>query len=362
MIRSVVLRPVARCAVMLALLLSMAACGFDALGTGVATEGGSSGATEPGSASDPSGAPGPSESSSASSTSSEAGSDSDATASATASTTSSTDTTTTDGTTTADTDAPDVLVGDDAVVVRYYLDEVEEGEPGPLAFDAAGPPALDLAIAWDAGTMTPRYVNTDGHRGLHWPQASFGGSAIAPVLETKMMALDGRTEATLEVVVDMQAVFLSAEPWARILVWQPDIVPYNIQMGLLGFWHEDAIALDIRSAWQVDNTPPTGRWSLSMFPGRIVVHAVFDTTVDSSDRVRLYIDGSRIDPTFVNPPGEGDTLTVSEDAFLVLGNRPSGSATLGGTLFYAAIYDRALTPAEVDHNAAILLDDDDTPP
>jgi hypothetical protein len=247
------------------------------------------------------------------------------------------------------------------VVVRYFLDEAAPGPPEEFVLDAAPGPALDLPVFYDAGSSSPAYVEDDGQRGLHWSTIGLPGRAQVALSGTKFMDVDGLGAATVEVVVDMVDVFMSEEPWARILVWQPDIVPYNVQMGLLGFWDNDAVALDIRSAWQADNTPPTGRWSLASHTGRIVVHAVFDTSLPADDRVRLFIDGELATPTFVNPPGAGDTLTVSDDAFLLLGNRPAANTSFGGTLYYAAVYGRALDDLEVVSNATLLAADDDAP-
>ncbi len=46
---------------------------------------------------------------------------------------------------------------------------------------------------------------------------------------------------------------------------------------------------------------------------------------------------------------------------LTLGNRDNGDRSLSGTMHYAAIYDRALSEAEIQHNAALLGALDDEP-
>jgi hypothetical protein len=334
----------------------IAACGFDSSGGGVPSDdGGGAASTGTSTSGDPSGSPSTSGSSAASTA--------DTTAAQTDAGTTNETSATTEGESAAnETDGRVGLAGDDAVVVRYYLDEQADGVANTDALDAAGPPQLDLTLQVHGASSTPQYVETQGNRGLHWPQHGQGGYASAPASNSKLMDMNGSTEATLEVVVDVTSVFVTDEPWARILVWQPDIVPFNVQMGLLGYWHDNAIALDIRSAWQANNNPPTGRWALgSQSPGRIVVHAVFDTKLAAEDRVRLYVDGAIATPTFVNPPDEDATLTVTNDAFLLLGNRPTGDTAFGGTLYYAAIYDRALDPAELTNNATLLSVNDDPP-
>lgn len=325
-------------------------CGFDATGSGDGTDSGSSGAESSSSSVGGASSEGTNTSTTSASSSSSSSSTSDGQSSGGVSSTGATD------------GGADSLLGDDALLVRYYLDEVAPGSAeGQTALDAGGDPTLDLPLFYDAGSMNPAYVEDDGQRGLSWSEHGQGGRAEAPVAESKLMGLNDSTEATIEVVVDLQSAFESSQPWARILLWQPDIVPFNVQMGLLGYRDEDAFMLDIRSAWQVDNDPPTGRWSLASSPGRIVVHAVFDTTLGESERVRLFIDGELAEPVLVTPPAQDETLFVSMDAFLLLGNRPNNDTSFGGTLYYAAIYDRALSSTEVGNNAGVLLADDDRP-
>ncbi len=97
--------------------------------------------------------------------------------------------------------------------------------------------------------------------------------------------------------------------------------------------------------------------------GRIVIHGVLDTTEPSpSDRVRLYIDGVDQGAGTVDerPPDEMSTITIPNGMY-VLGNRNDNNASLGGHIYYCALYSTALTADEVAQNAAILLVDDDTP-
>ena len=77
------------------------------------------------------------------------------------------------------------------------------------------------------------------------------------------------------------------------------------------------------------------------------------------DRVRFYINGAFASPADESMIPLGLQLDdMSEDHF-VLGNREIGGRAFEGTLFYAALYDRALGPAAVDHNAARLQANDD---
>jgi hypothetical protein len=57
-----------------------------------------------------------------------------------------------------------------------------------------------------------------------------------------------------------------------------------------------------------------------------------------------------------------DTITgenPSNTAQIILGNDGGGNNSMAGVLYYAAIYDNALTAAEALANALILMRDDD---
>jgi hypothetical protein len=95
---------------------------------------------------------------------------------------------------------------------------------------------------------------------------------------------------------------------------------------------------------------------------RRVVHVVLDTeAVDPTERAQLFIDGSLVDPVVEEPPSMGEGITLDIDRHYVLGNRQIGGRTFEGTMFYAALYDSALTLDEVADHAAVLAAFDDAP-
>ncbi len=249
------------------------------------------------------------------------------------------------------------LRGDDAVLVRYLLDQQSSGALNLDVEDIGPPPELDLAPFFDDGQ--PNYVEVDGNRGLRWDVHGQGGRAQSPVAGTKLEDLDGATEASFEFVVEVTGVFPDTEPFARLLVWQPDIVPYNLDAGVLTSRGKGGeFAIDFRGSWQPGGGLPMARWSMAGYSGRVVVHMLIDTL--ATDTLRVFMNGNEIAPEIMNEPSEGETLVVRSESFLVLGNRPANNTSFGGTIFYAAIYDRALTVNEVTHNAARLAIDDDS--
>lgn len=258
-----------------------------------------------------------------------------------------------------DTGGSDGLAGDDALLVRYFLDEASSGAARAPILDAGPPPALDLEPFYSSGQ--PNYVEDDGHRGLRWDDHGSGGRGQVALADTKLAALDGTTAVTFELVVDVTSVFMSEEPYSRLVVVQPDVEPYGIEMGLLTSWHEGNHAIDFRASWDPGAGPPIARWSLAEHPERFVAHIVVDTTDPPAGFLRMFLDGQEVDAVFNDEGPPGVELEVGADSFLLLGNRPNDNASFGGAVYYLAIYGRPLDDGEVAHNAALLASDDDSP-
>jgi hypothetical protein len=258
---------------------------------------------------------------------------------------------------------PNALWGDDALVVRYYLDEAAEGPATDSLLDAGPPPVLDLIAEYNGQWLQPRYVADGGHRGLRWDMHGGGGRGEVAASGTKLAALDGGTEVSFEFVIEVTSVFMTTEPFARLLVWQPDVVPHGIEMGVLAAWDDVAsdFSIDLRASWQPGGGLPIGRWPLAGTSGRVVVHLVIDTSGAAGPAARLFANGVEVPAQFLTEPPVDAPILVSDDARLVLGNRPADNASFGGAVYYAAVYDRALGDDEVSHNAAQLAVDDDTP-
>ena len=77
------------------------------------------------------------------------------------------------------------------------------------------------------------------------------------------------------------------------------------------------------------------------------------------DRVRLFVDGAPAMGTVETPFALGHTFTFLATSVFAVGNRDIGMRSIAGTLFYAAIYDRALASGEIAQNVTILQASDD---
>jgi hypothetical protein len=88
---------------------------------------------------------------------------------------------------------------------------------------------------------------------------------------------------------------------------------------------------------------------------------VLDTTRAEGDRAILYLDGVRQDPSGGSGPGFNETIDLQVGQSLVIGNTQDGSRAGDQRIFYAALYASALSEEDVANNAAVLLEDDDTP-
>lgn len=275
--------------------------------------------------------------------------------------TSTTSTSTSDSTTgTSTTGDPSGLVND-GLIVRYFLDEAASGQTPMTALDAAPQPLALPLVYSKMGGDNPVYTEQAGNRGLSWPKIELQGRATIPVDTTKIQArLDGKTTATLEVVVQLEQVSANGSRVSHIgagsepghLTLRSD----NIQKAQT-YWQGDKLA----GAWDVD-------W---IAEGRAVAHVVYDTAqADPAARVRFYLDGQELPDAAdaVEHPSQGQTISIPAMSMMkavhyTLGNRGEDVVrSFKGVLFYAALYDVALSDDAIASNAALLELDDDTQP
>ncbi|WAS93188.1 hypothetical protein [Nannocystis punicea] len=280
----------------------------------------------------------------------------------TTTTTSSTSTTGETSTTTGDetTGPPPPLLIDDGLLVRYFLDEAASGQSPTHALDAA-PDPLDLPLVYDGmGGMNPVYVEEAGHRGLRWPMPGLDGRATIAAADTKLQSgLQNRTAATIEIVVEVDAV---TDLGSRLTHIGRGIEPGHFTLRsskidrLEFYWKGDVLA----GVWPVD-------WNGL---GRAVVHVVVDTgQPEPIHRIRLYIDGVVVaDGTDIAlvPPNQNEAIAIPTDPNIplhfTLGNRGVDvDRSFQGTLYYAAIYAAALSETQLAANADILAGLDDAP-
>jgi hypothetical protein len=243
---------------------------------------------------------------------------------------------------------PGVLV-DEGLVARYYLDEAAAGQAPPDAFDAA-PDPINLTLNYNNGQ--PNYFQSGAtHTGLRFAAATGSGYAgFGNVDHTKFEDVleAAATTFTIEVCVAIEAVGGPGEPSRVVWLGAPG---NNGKMALLAGDTGFSLAINdgIRRTWNPD------------LQSRHVVHVVVDTMqAAEADRARLYVDGVLVAPSS-GMVTEGETLSIPNGAYFLLGNELDDNRSFEGTLYYAAIYDQALSVNDVSNNVDVLMLDDDTP-
>lgn len=234
----------------------------------------------------------------------------------------------------------DSCLVDREVVVRYFIDEAAEGQrPGVLS-DAIDPP-LDLFLSY---VPEMAYTEQQSGRGLSWSMASVSGTAWVGVDGTKLVnRLQGSTTATIEVVLRMTAVESLGSRISHVGdgTEKGFLSLSSSQLGILQFHWQETVLLE---EWNVG----------ASITERSVVHVVVNTEAEAEDRVVLYFNGAAVSPSDESPPPAGAPIDLSMDEFYVLGNRENGERSFAGELYYAAIYQSALTQAEIEANFATL--------
>ncbi|MEZ4438166.1 MAG: hypothetical protein R3B72_03715 [Polyangiaceae bacterium] len=249
------------------------------------------------------------------------------------------------------------LMGTDDAIVRYFIDEEPVGLGVGVLRDAL-PMPVDLTIL-DPSDLT--YVAEPTGRGLRFGPNAGPSRAAAAIQGTKLAALAGSTQWTVELVVTIEGA-LNELP--RLLHMSPE-TQASSQLAMRYEQLTGLITIDINDSG--GSTDHGGIYDLNLIVSpRVVLHGVMDTSqVVDRDRLRVYADGLRLADLDtgqfpVQPPLTlNEPVTLSPDALLVLGNRGTANRVMQGVLAYAAIYRRALTDTEIEHNAAELLLNDD---
>lgn len=265
-------------------------------------------------------------------------------------------------------------------IARYRLNEAASGQSPTHVLDSIASPT-NLEISY-VGSV-PSYTEIASGRGLSFPSQSSpqGAGAYSVRLEPGVKvydALEGSTAATITVVADL--VTLSSYNGINpcnifgIARWDGE---YD---ALLVWIWDDVLWFD----WTGSGGDPTAYYARSydlddIGAGLHVITAVLDTTEASEpNRMRLYCDGELLTPV----GGEGtvpqnQTIHIQLDAstpdFLTpAGNRYDCLLSLGsyedylagnggflGSIYYADLYDVALSASEVEDAATALIADND---
>lgn len=234
----------------------------------------------------------------------------------------------------------------DGLLVRYFLDDYPAGVPPEGAVVADAGPGIPLDLPIIVSQNQPIFSIAGGHSGLSWDAVNNDGRPIADVVDTKIMDLDGGTQVTLEFVADVNDVNGMGTRFIHI--------GSGTNGHALAVSSDDLNSIHLRT--HVSNE--TAVWAAELDAGRSVYTIVVDLDQVGGDRYRLFVNGTETAATsFMDVV----TLQISASHALSLGNRSAGDRSIDGTLFYAAIYDRALSPDEVQQNADALGDSDDSP-
>ena len=239
---------------------------------------------------------------------------------------------------------------DRSLVVRYYVDEAASAQ-GPSELLDAAPNPLNLGL-----TYSPQlsFTTVSPNRGLHWTAASSAGDARATITGTKFHnLLHGSTTATIEAVVDVAAV---GGGNCHITTVGPGGNAGDLSLHTT---NDTSVRLSWHSATNI------GTWTVPITTsGRVVLHAVLDTTEPSTaDRTKLYVDGEAAVLTSGTQPALNATVDLTPSTTFVIGNGVGTSTlSIGGTIFYVAYYAGALSEQEVATNIKLLAVSDDSPP
>ena len=250
-----------------------------------------------------------------------------------------------------DCDGTTVSVGE-SLVARYYINE----DPAATQIEDSSGSPLPLLLA-NPDPQMPQMVLTEdleGHRGLSWAAAGGTAVAAASINGTKIISrLNGNQAFTIELVARVDSIV----NFTRVVF---------IGRSEPGQNPDDALVLRFDNAGMlqayIENTS-VGRWPFDYaMAGRAVIHLVVDSTQPIPDvRRRLYVNGTLVPAADAAAPAQLSNVNLSMATVFSLGNRPAGTHSFGGTLYYAALYDAALSASDVEANAAQLLVDDDMP-
>ena len=223
-----------------------------------------------------------------------------------------------------------------ALLARYWMEEAWSGQaPTQLIDDQASP--LNLPITYDGANYT--YTTLPTGRGWASTTTDNQGRATTLVDGTKIQTtLDGATAATIEVVLAVDALNAST---SRIFH-----IGDASESGYLTLSSPNATTLNFYTL----GATLRGRWDPGFDGTRAVFHLVYDSSEPTAgDRVRLYKDGVLLAKTGGTDPPLNEALSVPNGKYFAIANRELCCRSFDGAIYYAALYDGALTASEVLH-------------
>lgn len=247
---------------------------------------------------------------------------------------------------------------DDGLIARYFLDAY--ASDGKLV-DSGPEPGLSLDVVREGEKLT--LDGEAGRVGLRWSaiggnarvEAAFPSTATPP---SKL--LFSKAELTLETVVSVTDAAVEGVP-SRILYVGTDTGEhgkYSLSAG-------DSDAMGNRElqfhVFVGSQAQFVGQWFIP--PEEIERPCVLHLVLNAAEGVvDLYVNGDvRTNVMLDRPPADYVFTWAESTWYLVLGNRRSGGRSLRGSIQYAAVYGKPLTPEQVKANAATLAKSDDGP-
>ena len=249
------------------------------------------------------------------------------------------------------------VLSDAGLIARYWMDNpLDPGDTGAFLRDTAPVPANLTRNADVSGS--PAFVQIGKFNALQWGPSATNGRANNSALSasSKLVSeIHGQKDVTLELVVenidqirDNHTYFLNFEGTGEHLG--------------LSLRTPDNLSLQLRL-----NNGVTVAWPLNFYASqRTVLHVVVDTALNTAtERVKLYVNGRLIAPAaYSTSPSKNTTIELGSSPSLVLGNRgafssPAAYSAPYGWIYYAALYNNAMSATTVASQAARLLRDDD---
>ncbi len=241
-------------------------------------------------------------------------------------------------------------------LARWYLDDARDdvlgGAATVLSDSAPTPLQLTLVPANGQPTLSERA----SQMGLKWTSSGAGGNASVDYASTKLSAaspsgLDDSKAATIEFVAEI----LGAASESFIVDFQRATNQHQLAVSLSSIGSTYTIKVYVNNAVVAAWTADVAKM------GRTVFTVAIDTTQgNGNNRVKLYRDGDLRELANAAAVIAQETLIdVGDAGTLRLGNSLAGTSSPLGYVFYAAVYQTALTPGVIESNANVLRADDD---
>lgn len=239
---------------------------------------------------------------------------------------------------------------DRGAVVRYFLDEAAAGASETIVRDAL-PDPFDLTIMQVGDD--PAWIDSATGRGLSFDTVGDNAGACRDLEGKPLTQLDGRTEATIEVVAAIAECHPNGARFAHI----GSSSEWRFSLGC-----RDTGVVEFQFNGPAEGTGP-GIQVVADVAQRHVYTLVMETaTPVQGERMRLYIDGVRqLDngATFDALQNAALDLGAPLERTLCIGNRKIGAREPRGVIAYMAMYNVALSESELAENATRLLANDD---